>query len=206
MTTAEVINTIINFFTALGTVGAVVVALRPWLWGPRLKIAPHNLKGALLGNAGVPGRTPKYCYLLKVVNSRPSVIATNCLVQVKTVWRRSGTGTFEEVPPLFPLILQWSPSEEGHKHMTIRREQVLDLGTLPPNGIFTLGAHLFPANFDGHVGAGQVLRFGLEIVADNFVSPALQVFEVEWNGMWSPDAAEMAKNVQIREVASGVGS
>ena len=48
--------------------------------------------------------------------------------------------------------------------------------------------------------AGETMRYGFEIVSDHFVSPKPQVFEVAWNGQWSNNLDEMAKNLQIREI------
>jgi hypothetical protein len=37
-------------------------------------------------------------------------------------------------------------------------------------------------------------------VADNYVSPKVQVFEVAWNGKWSENLDDMEKYVTIKEV------
>jgi hypothetical protein len=57
-----------------------------------------------------------------------------------------------------------------------------------------------PNNFDGFVRAGEVMRYGFEIVSDHFVSPKLKLFEISWNGEWSKDLGQMAKNLRISEV------
>jgi hypothetical protein len=85
--------------------------------------------------------------------------------------------------------------------LTVRDEQVLDLGFIPEGQLFRPYVLLYPSNFDGCVRPGEMVRYVLKIVSDNFVSRRPQVFEVSWNENWSQNRDEMAKNLQIREVS-----
>jgi hypothetical protein len=50
------------------------------------------------------------------------------------------------------------------------------------------------------VRAEDAVRFGLQLVAENYQLPELQIFEVAWNGKWSDNLDEMETHLRIREV------
>jgi hypothetical protein len=102
----------------------------------------------------------------------------------------------------YPLVLTWPPSEFTPMAMTIRHEHQVDIGFLKRDLGFVPNVRIAPKGFNGFVRAGETVRYGLEIVSDNFVSQKLQLFEITWNGKWCTDADEMAKNLEILEVTS----
>ena len=133
---------------------------------------------------------------------RPSAIATNCQVLVKRMWRRLTDGQYGDVQLPYPLVLSWPPSEFTPMAITIRHEHQVDFGYVQGGLGFVPNVRIVPNGFDDFVRAGETMRYGPEIVSDNFVSRELQLFEVTWNGEWSTNPDEMAKNLEIREVTT----
>jgi hypothetical protein len=122
-------------------------------------------------------------------------------VILKKIWRRATNGTFQEGSLTVPLTFVWSPAEITPPYVTLVKEHVLDFGiVIEGQDNFRPVLFSYTNNFQGYVRANQVVRFGLEIVSDNFVSPRLQVFEVAWNGQWSDKLDVMAENLQVQEV------
>lgn len=119
------------------------------------------------------------------------------------MWRRGPGIAFQEVNLAVPLTFVWAPSEITPPYITLRRENVLDFGiVVEGENHFRPILLSYTNNFQGFVGANEVVRFGLEIVSDNFASSRLQVFEVTWNGQWSDNLDEMAQNLHIHEESS----
>jgi hypothetical protein len=202
MSNGEIVNAVVNGFVALGTLLLAVLvvygdSLRSRFAGARLRLVLHNLQGIFTRTSHGDYR---HYYLMRVVNDRRAVTATNCRVLLRQMWRRGQDNTFQEVSLPFPLLMYWSPSEITEPFLSVRHEQLVDLGFLQEGKPFLPYARLYPNTFDGGVWAGQTVRYGFEIVSDNFDSHGLQVFEVSWNGQWSQDPNQMAQNLQIREV------
>jgi hypothetical protein len=202
MTQAEQINAVLYALTALGTLLLAVLAIwgdciRSRLTGPRLKLVLQNCRGSLFRTNTDAARM---FYHLSVVNERPAAVATNCQVRLKQLWRRMPNGQFAESRVSYPLTLCWPPSEYTPISITVRRDNPVDFGFLEQDKCFTPNARYFPNGFEGMVRADDAVRYGLEVVSDQFVSQKLQVFEVSWNGKWSTDPAELEKYLAIREV------
>ena len=204
MTNAEIVSAIINGFIAIGTVAVAILAIwgdpiRATVAGPKLKLFPHNnLRGSVVPLSN--GILSIY-YHLKVVNERSSVSAANCRVLLKKIWRKAQNGDFLEVNLAVPVIYIWAPSEITPPYITLRNEHVLDFGRVNQgdNRFFPLLLSC-TNNFEGFVRPNDAVRFGLEIVSDNFMSKQLQIFEVAWNGQWNDNLDTMGQNLQIREI------
>ena len=207
MSKPEVINAIINSFTAIGTIAVAILAIwgdsiRARFVGPKLSIVSHNLRGSVIPLTNGPR---SIFYHLKVVNARSTVSAKNCRVLLKKIWRKAPNGAFQEATLTVPLTFFWAPSEITPPYITLVKEQIIDFGILiEGQDNFRPVLISITNNFQGLVRANEVVRFGLEIVSDNFVSPHLQIFEVAWNGKWSDNLDLMAQNLQIQEVTSQV--
>jgi hypothetical protein len=204
VTTSEIINTVINGFVALGTIAVAILAIwgdsiRARFSGPKLLLVSHNnLRGSVVPITNGPRGI---FYHLKVVNTRSTISATNCRVLLKKIWRKGLNGDFIEATLPVPLTFVWAPAELMPPYINLLKENVLDFGVLVENGEYFFPKLLSYTNdFQGFVRTNQVVRFGLEIVSDNFVSPSPQVFEVAWNGRWSDNLDVMAQNLQIQEV------
>jgi hypothetical protein len=200
MTTFEKWYLFTNAVVAAGTILLAGVAiygerLRLWLIGPKLTLEIVE-KGATFANL------PRVYRFLKILNGRPSAVATNCRVQVSKVWRRLPSGGFEEMPLAYPLILSWPPSEYTGLTESVKKEQRVDFGYVEQNSGFKPNVRFFPNNFNdiAVVRSGNTMRYSVEIISDQYASPKPQVFEVSWNGEWSESVDQMANHLTIHEV------
>jgi hypothetical protein len=136
-----------------------------------------------------------------IYNSNKTVSAKNCRVLLKKLWRRVPNGTYQEVELTVPLTFVWSPAEITPPYITLVKDHVLDFGVIDERTpIFRPVLLSYTNNFQGFIQANQAVRYGLEIVSDNYVSKKLQIFEVAWNGEWSDNLDSMEQNIQIQEV------
>jgi hypothetical protein len=204
MSKAEVVNVVINALVAVGTIAVAVLAIwgdwfRTHFAAPKLRLTPHNgLRGTFVPLSDKRG---SFFYHLKAVNDRPWVTVVNCRVLLKQLWRKGPDGRFLPIEMAVPLTFAWSPSEGTPPYITFRNEQVMDFGfVLKDSDKFVPKLISYTSEFAGVVKANESWRYGLEIVADNFVSPRLQVFAVAWDGNWSENREEMDRHMRIEEV------
>lgn len=203
MTAYEITSVIINALIAIGTIAVAVLAIwgesiKARFFGPKLSLIPYNLRGSVVPITHGPR---SIFYDLEVVNKRSTVVATNCRVLLKKLWRRVPNGEFQEVHLAVPLTFVWAPAEITPPYIRIKKDHVLDFGlVIEGQDHFSPRLISITNNFGGFVHANEVVRFGLEIVSDNFVSASLQVIEVAWNGQWNDNLDVMAQNLQIQEV------
>jgi hypothetical protein len=206
MTTAEMVSSCIAGAGVLATFLATALALllaiygdrlKAWRTGPKLRLVLKNPKGAVLLCSNTKRR---HYYTLSVVNDRPGAIANNCCVRLTHLWRSTPDGRFVPVPIAYPLVLSWPPSEVTPWAVSVGREELVDFGFLEESSSFQATARVYPNNFDGLVRAGEAVRYGLEIISDQFASKQPQVFEVCWDGEWIADPDRMAGHLRIREV------
>lgn len=208
MTEAERINIVINSLVALGTIAVAILAIwgdwvRSRVAGPKLSIAPHNLRGVVIpiSNGPISNGPLSVFYHLKVVNKRDWVNATNCRVLLKKIWRKAPNGSFQEAILPVPLTFVWAPAEITPAYISLQKEHIFDFGlVIKGQDRFMPRLISITNNFQGYVFAGDVVRYGLEIVSDNFVSRKLQIVEVAWNGQWSDNLDEMSNNLQIQGI------
>jgi hypothetical protein len=57
-----------------------------------------------------------------------------------------------------------------------------------------------PGNFAGFVGPNEAIRYAIQIVSDAYVSETNQVFQVSFDGVWNPVAAQMKMHLTIDEI------
>lgn len=141
-----------------------------------------------------------YYYHLKVTNSRSFVPARNCRVMLKQLHRRGPDSQFQPEILVVPLQYAWAPSEWAPVLQTVAGEAVFDFGRIVQSSNFQPTLYTTSTNFRGFVNANEAVRFSLQVIADNYVSPRMQVFEVAWNGKWADTREEMQQNVVIKEV------
>lgn len=198
----------VTFWTALAAIGSFAVAIMA-IWGdiirsrfigPKLKLFPHNLEGnpTTLTEFDANKRPIKqyqaYFYHLIVKNSRAFISAKNCRVILKQIHRRGPDGEFHPEKLVVPLQYTWSPAEWSPALQTVAKEEVLYFGRISEGDSFIPTFYITSVNFKGLVKANESIRYSLQIVADNFVSSKLQIFEVSWNGQWGKTSEEMKKN------------
>lgn len=196
---------IIQLLTAIGTISVVIIAI----WGnwitmkltpPKLKIVSLNTRGELtqFGNG-----TRVIFYHLKVINTRPWVIAKNCRVLLKAVSKELPSGQFQNQPLNTNPSFIWTPAEITPHAINLAKEQAFDFGFLAEDATeFRPVLNITPNNFQGFVRANQKIRLSLQPYADNFLTEKNQVFEIAWNGQWSDNMDTMAQNLTIREITN----
>jgi len=209
-------NFLYIFFVALGSIGSILVAviaiwgewIRSKFFGPQLSLVPHNFRGNVTTATETEIRTgfiirsyKAIYYHLRVENSRRWAVAKNCRVLLREVYKREPNGEFQRLPLVVPLHYVWSPREWSPAFKSVSDNEVLDFGSISEiSDRFNPKFYVTSANFEGYVEANEVVRYGLSIVADNFVSPNLQVFEVAWDGRFSENLDEMSRSLNIREI------
>ena len=205
------IETIIAAFAAFGTVAVAVLAI----WGDwfRSKLAPgkllieaHNLVGDLThlsspDGTPIPPPNSAYFYHLRVENKRLWISAKNCRVLLKAMSKRGPDNIFHPIPMSVPLQFVWAPAEMMPTVVSIQHEQILDFGVVTEGDkVFMPKLYSYSNNFRGFIGSNEAIRYSLQIVSDSFVSERFQVFEVAYDGAWSPVATEMQTHLVIREI------
>jgi hypothetical protein len=197
-------NLIVQVFVAIGTLGAVFVAIwgewfRNKFAGPRLSIEIHNNSQGTLGRGS--GTTRVIYYHLRVINSRTWAPARRCRVLLRAIRRRRPDQQFYtvELPVSIPIF--WAPRNSAPLERDIVREAVLDFGSLTegaesfvPSLTVTLGS------FDGLVRADEPVHFVMQVCAEGYETIEEQVFEVAWDGRWSDNMSEMARHLTLRKV------
>jgi hypothetical protein len=204
-----------TIWTAFAAIGSFFVAisaiygdfLRSKFIGPKLKIIPYNLKGSQTTRTEIDILTrkkiksyPAYYYHLKVVNYRHFVPARNCRVMLRQLYRLGPDREFHPESLVVPYQYVWSPAEWAPTLQTVADEEVLDFGMIYEGSVFQPTLYVTGADFKGFVKPNDSARFSLQIVADNYVSPKMQIFQVDWNGRWANTPEEMSKNLIISEV------
>lgn len=217
-----------NIWEALTAVGTIAVAIAAiwgeWiktkLLGPKLKLVFEDQNGDIRTEfipGGAGGSTRKAIYfLLHVRNDRLMSVATNCKVLLREVHRKLPNGDFYKEPIPAPLQYWWySPSYEAPEYLDlpemqmIRHDAYIDFIRIIQGGEKFEAAARAPSTAQFIIsGKGEeVVRYSLQIVADNFVSRQLQIFEVEWNGHLGNNLDELRNSqtmipcIKIREVS-----
>jgi hypothetical protein len=210
-TTKVAVDLLFAGLTAIGTIAVAVLAI----WGDwfKARFAPAKLKIVrdeplgdlthLSDERGAPLPAPNrlYFYHLKVVNKRRWVSPKNCRVLLKTMSIRGPDGIFHPIPMAVPLHFVWAPAEITPALVAIEDEQVFDFGLVTEKAkVFIPRLYSMSNNFQGIVAVNQAIRYSLQIVSDTYVSPRYQVFEVAFDGVWTPDRLEMQNHLRIREI------
>jgi hypothetical protein len=198
----ELLNTIANIFTAIGTVAVAILALwgdqiRDWLLGPRLKLSLVDPKGDLAVRTG-GGRV--YFYHLKVKNSGRTA-ASGVRVHMRAFSRRTPAGNFIAEPLVYPLQLVWTPKSLGETERTIVDESTCDFGFLgETDNCFWIAALVAPNNFNGVVERNACVRFKLVATGVNILSRFPTILQVSWDGVWTGNQEEMQRHLIIERV------
>ena len=144
-------------------------------------------------------------FCLHVENRRSWVMANNCKVILRAVSRRVPDGTFYREPLAVPLQYQWPLNLYGVSDMqNIKQEAVLDFGRIAEGGEkFEPALRGESSNFNVFSKGNKVVRYSLQIVADNFTAQKFQVFEVEWNG-YSANVEDMRQRQKMKPIVREV--
>lgn len=204
-----------SWLTAIGTLAVAILAIwgewiKSYIAGPRLGLVPHNLQGELTEahrRAELPGgvhgfqRIPAVYFHLRVLNNRSWAPAHGVRVLFVGLLRRDQSGIFHREPINVRQQLTWAPAEFSGITPVIIRDHVLDLGCLTQDG-FRITTYATPNNFRGTVGAHEAIRVELQIVADDYYSDRVYVYEIAWDGVWAADLSVLAQHVSVQEIAS----
>jgi hypothetical protein len=204
------ISIFIQALIAIGTISVAVLAIwgdwiRSKLVPPKLKIQPHNnLRGCLTTFSSPDPKlngTRVIYYHLKVVNSRAWSPAKNCRILLRSVFVRAANQEFVPLTMSIPGQFVWAPAGWTPPSITLSEDHIFDFGRIADGAeYFEPILYIYTNDFEGRVKQGQAIRYALEIVADGFLQPKCQVFEVAWDGIWTDNLEEMARHLTIREV------
>ncbi len=94
--------------------------------------------------------------------------------------------------------MRWEHQELVAPERTVGRPGYVDLCYLTEgNGSVFLAPQYASLNFPGHIPRNTPTILWFEARGDEADSPALLV-EIEWDGKWSDDDAEMATHLKVR--------
>ena len=198
----ECASLIVNIFIAIGTITVAVIAIwgewiRSKIYPTKLKIVPHNLEGNLTKFAN--GKRVIF-YHLGINNTRLWRTVKNCRVNLVKISKKGPDGEFQPIKLVVPQQYVWAPAELTPPSVNIVKKQILDFGRLiEGNDKFEPLLYGIPNNFEGFVKQGDVIRFHLEISAEDYVSRNNYIFEVAWNGKWNSNLQTMKHNLVIKE-------
>ncbi len=198
------IDTLINFGVAVGTILVAIAAiwgdrLTSWLNPTRARIEPHNIKGRKEVDAGWGGQIVRYH--LKVANKTRWKTLHNCRVLLTEVHRKDSNGKFQRDPLPVPRRFIWAPADLSPIAVTLSKDQIFDFGALSLSEA-KFRPCLYPQGGELHaeVERDEVVRYRLEVVADNFQHRGTQLFEVAFDGTCSDDLDELSRHLVIREI------
>jgi hypothetical protein len=175
---------------------------------PRLSIEPHDLTGYKAKNA--EGRTMIF-FFFKVKNSRHWSPAKGVRVVLSRLERRLANNSFQVVATSVPFQFCWSPTETSEVVQMIADERIFDLGYLLESEEggdcrFWPRWYSYPMKQDFfQVKPGEVVRYHLLPVGENFHCAKSTVVEVAWDGEFTQDLHDLAKHIQIQVIESDSG-
>jgi hypothetical protein len=202
MTCYEKWNLVINILIALGTVGAVVVAIfGNWImtkiFSAKLDVEILNKEGELTKFNS--GKRVIY-YHLRIINKK-SIIVKNCRVFLKKIQKLQTDGQYLDLPLAVPPRYLWAPAESSPEKNDIVTEQVLDFGYITEgSNQITLSVTPIFNNFKGIQGKNESFRYLLEIIADNYRPKKLITIQIFWDGKWTENLNEMEKSLVIQKI------
>jgi hypothetical protein len=198
-------KTISNICVAFGTIILAIVAIwgdyfRSKLAPPKLRIVPFNTRGTITQFTNGPR---VIYYHMKVVNDRPWFMAKNCQVRLTGISLIGPNNQPIPMPNPVPQTFVWSPAGLIPATTNIAREQIFDFGRVAEGAQeFEPVLYFYPNNFQGRVGAGQTVRYTLEVVGENLLKSHIQVFEAAWTGQWYDNLDRMSLNLTITPITA----
>lgn len=197
----EWVSAIANVFAAIGTVGAVIVALfqdqiRNLIFPASATIELDDPEGefTLLG-----GFERIRMFHLRIRNTSRNRVLHRCVVLLDEVSRPSKVdGPWEARKLPVPLPLHWAPSETQPLEIDVRpgeeaiadllwfrqavAKTIAELNSPRPMVQPTLVTE--PANFAGILREPGHLRYHLVVRADELAQPVRVTFQVDWTEPW----------------------
>ena len=174
--------------TAVGTLFVAILAIygswfRAKFAAPKMRLVVRDTGGDIRIIARKSGSKAIY-FCLHVENRRSWAMAKNCKVILRAVHRRVPIGAFYQEPLTVPLQYQWPPGLYSVCDVqNIKQDAVLDFGRIVEKGVkFEPALRGESNNFNVFAKEKKVVRYSLQIVADNFTSQKFQVFRsgMDW--------------------------
>lgn len=138
-------------------------------------------------------------YHLKVINHRHRIPVSKCRVILKEIHLKDPeTNDYKKLTLTVPPRFQWAPAETSPPAIDFIDEQILDFGYLQ-KGSKVFMPSLSPRfnNFQGNLKANQIIKYTLEIQANNARSVRVEI-EVTWDGNWTADLEKMRFAMQLK--------
>lgn len=208
--TTDWVSAVANLLAAVGTVGAVIVALfqdqiRRWLFPTRASITQNDPQGEVtrLGEA-----ESILMFHLRVVNTSRHRALRGCRVVVTEVDRHDDIdGRWVSTVLAVPQPLHWAPQGLEPVSIDIPPDgtAIADFAYYrnPPGGdgpVFIPLLRMMPNNFPGVVeGMGKV-RYRVELQAANLDTPARITLEVNSSGAWAIPPENIRGAVSLHRV------
>lgn len=201
MTCYEKWNLFSNFLIAIGTIGAVLVAIfgnwiKQRIFSAKLDVQVLNEEGEL---TSYTNNEQVIYFHLKVINLRKSVIVKNCRIYLKKIQKRQADSEFHDLPLSVPPRFPWAPAGSSPEAIDVVTEQVLDFGAIAENAkeFKPIVVPVFNS-FKGNLTSNESFRYFIEIIADNYRPKELTVIEVSWDGKWTSSLNEMKSSLIIK--------
>jgi hypothetical protein len=203
MTDHNSTNIILEILTAVGTIAVAILAI----WGdwfrdkfaaPKLELRLRDRRGNLTTSNG---RKVLY-YHLVVENNRKWSLAKGVQIMINAIWRKAADGTFKPEILAAEIPLTWAFPQFSPINPTFRHKKICNLGYLAQDGShFEPSLYFYPNNFKGFVRAGDSVRLGIGINAENFTSTKSLLVEISWDGKWDTDLNQMERHLVVKEVS-----
>ena len=197
------VQVIIEALVAIGTIAVAVLAIwGDWFreklgMGPKLGLRVRDTQGSLTSRGDE--RRVIYYHLI-VENKRRWALARGVQVMITQIWRQAAGGNFKAEDLAARLPLTWQFPQFNPVNPNIRDSRLCDLGfVIEGEDHFRPSLYFYPNNFGGFVRAGDTVRFGLEVRAENFTSESPHVIEVSWDGQWTEDIDKMKLHLDISD-------
>jgi len=203
MNKLDLINTLAQVFSAIGTVAVAILAI----WGDKIRAVVAAPKISLelrksKGNLTIRANNKRTIYYhLDLINKREWSPASHVRVLVTGIEKKRPDGTFFPETLVAPLQLTWAFPEFHELLPTITKSDVCDLGFLDEGSQrFELSLYIKPNNFGGYVEPRQSMRVKIIVSAHNYEQRDPRILEISWDGTWSSDLDEMQKHLVIKEI------
>lgn len=209
-TAADWVSAVSNVFAAIGTVGAVIVALfreelRDWLSPVGASINLRDPAGELTYVNS--GQEPMYLFHLRVRNLSRRRLLRSCRIVITEVSTETAEGGWQTRTLAVPLPLHWAPAELQPLEIDLPagQEAIADFAWFRRLG--TVNAVVFepvlasnPANFPGRILSGAA-RYHVELRAQELADPVRVTIEAKSEGTWSESLQALPSVLTVRRIA-----